>query len=276
MAGNTPWASQLLPDDTQESDLGSMVTGNEPYSVNLVKFDTETFGQLPDTQEPGRKTLAVAEEAAVTADGAEDGQQQSSPERGRQDDDDDETKTQATELVAAGEGTGREVARRVEEPREEPKAVGEEEAQTPPAAGPQLQSRRFEEAREREPQAEGGVRGTGSGAVRNSDPRSQDAGANKRRWEAEAGKSGERRAGKRRRGGEEEAGDSEPAEPKEGDAHVVGVIAERLMARLLDLASRHGVATSMTVTADKVVLEVRLDCSRRGAAEAEGELARVT
>jgi hypothetical protein len=96
--------------------------------------------------------------------------------------------------------------------------------------------------------------------------RSQDAGASNKRRRKVAGTSDEPRASKRRRGeeqqGEEEARSSSSLELPAGvGVDVVGVFAERLMNGMLDLASEHGVAAIMTVTADRVTLEVRLDAS---------------
>jgi hypothetical protein len=55
------------------------------------------------------------------------------------------------------------------------------------------------------------------------------------------------------------------SEPEPEDGNVVDAFAARLMAGLLDLTAACGVAASMTRTADKVVLEVRLmDASRPG------------
>ncbi|KAH8744048.1 hypothetical protein F5883DRAFT_655364 [Diaporthe sp. PMI_573] len=129
MAGNTPWASQLFPDPTQESVPASLVTGDEPYSAKLANF-TDALTQLPDTQGQSQETDATEE------DGAE-GQQSSCPSYKK-------------------------------------------------------------------------------------------------------------------------------PEGRRAAVDVVGAFAERLMKGLLDLGSEHGAAASMTVTADRVVLEVRLDRSQRG------------
>ncbi|KAH8756075.1 hypothetical protein F5883DRAFT_686252 [Diaporthe sp. PMI_573] len=252
MAGNTPWASQLFPDPTQESVPASLVTGDEPYSAKLANF-TDALTQLPDTQGQSQETDATEE------DGAE-GQQSSCPRYGRQDND--------IRTLVATEGTstvGREVTR-VEVSAQTGASAVEEVPQNPPPGGPQLQKTRGSEdggAKEQQHAAVGACRSQVVGH------RSQDTGASKCRREEEAGTSDEWPASKRLRReeqqDEQQAGASSSLEPPAGAAvDVVGAFAERLMKGLLDLGSEHGVAASMTVTADRVVLEVRLDRSQRG------------
>lgn len=256
MAGNTPWASQMFPVPTQESVPASMLTGDESYSIKLVSF-SKALTQLPDTQGPNQETQAVeGEEAARTADRAE-GQQSLCPGHGRQHDD--------TRTLVAAEGTntaGREVPR-VEEPAQKAAQEVEGRPQNPPPGGSQLQKSRGSEDGGGKEQKQAAMRACGSHGFND---RSQDAGASNKRRRKVAGTSDEPRASKRRRGeeqqGEEEARSSSSLELPAGvGVDVVGVFAERLMNGMLDLASEHGVAAIMTVTADRVTLEVRLDAS---------------